>query len=116
MGKFLDQSGVAHLISLIKAAFVAKENGKGLSTNDYDAVAKGKVDAIPANPKYTDTTYTSKSAADGGTEVSLVTTGEKYSWNNKGSYSKPSGGIPASDLSAAVQTSLGKADTALQQH
>jgi len=29
-------------------------------------------------------------------------------------YSKPSGGIPKSDLASAVQTSLGKADTALQ--
>lgn len=37
--------------------FVKKENGKGLSTNDYDNTAKSKVDAIPANPKYTDTTY-----------------------------------------------------------
>lgn len=33
---------------------------------------------------------------------------------NKGTYSKPSGGIPKSDLASAVQTSLGKADTALQ--
>ncbi len=33
---------------------------------------------------------------------------------NSGTYSKPSGGIPASDLTAAVQTSLGKADTSLQ--
>ena len=32
----------------------------------------------------TDTTYSSKSAASGGTDVSLVTTGEKYTWNNKG--------------------------------
>ena len=32
-----------------------------------------------------------------------------------GTYSKPSGGIPASDLSAAAQTSLGKADTAYQK-
>lgn len=32
----------------------------------------------------------------------------------KGTYSKPSGGIPKTDLSSAVQTSLGKADTALQ--
>ena len=31
-----------------------------------------------------------------------------------GTYSKPSGGIPASDLASAVQTSLGKADSALQ--
>lgn len=30
-----------------------------------------------------DTTYTSKSATEDGAEVSLVTTGEKYTWNNK---------------------------------
>lgn len=30
----------------------------------------------------TDTTYESKSAASGGTAESLVTTGEKYTWNN----------------------------------
>lgn len=33
---------------------------------------------------------------------------------NTGTYSKPSGGIPKSDLSSAVQTSLGKADTSIQ--
>lgn len=33
---------------------------------------------------------------------------------NSGTYSKPSGGIPKSDLDPAVQTSLDKADTALQ--
>lgn len=31
-------------------------------------------------------------------------------------YQKPSKGIPASDLASSVQTSLGKADTALQEH
>jgi hypothetical protein len=35
---------------------------------------------------------------------------------NTGTYSKPSGGIPKSDLASAVQTSLEKADTALQNH
>ena len=33
---------------------------------------------------------------------------------NTGTYSKPSDGIPKTDLESAVQTSLGKADTALQ--
>lgn len=33
---------------------------------------------------------------------------------NTGTYSKPAGGIPKTDLSDAVQASLGKADTALQ--
>lgn len=129
---------------------------------------------VPSNAVFTDTTYESKTAASGGTDLSLVTTGEKYRWNTKdipaggtagqvlaktsntdyatewvdqsgggtfdyddltdkpsinnvtlsgnktaadlglGTYSKPSGGIPASDLASAVQTSLGKADTALQ--
>lgn len=58
----------------------------------------------------------SKPAASDGTTLSLVTTGEKYTWNNKGTYSKPSTGIPKTDLASAVQTSLDKADTALQSH
>ena len=44
----------------------------------------------------TDTTYSSKTAASGGTDISLCTTGEKYTWNDKqskvgklGSTSKP---------------------------
>lgn len=39
------------------AGKVDKADGKGLSTNDYTDAAKAKVDAIPANPKYTDTVY-----------------------------------------------------------
>lgn len=35
---------------------------------------------------------------------------------NTGTYSKPSSGIPKTDLASEVQTSLGKADTALQSH
>ena len=50
----------------------------------------------------TDTTYESKAAASGGTDLSLVTTGEKYTWNSKGTYSKPSGGIPDSDIASAA--------------
>lgn len=36
--------------------------------------------------------------------------------NLSSKYTKPSAGIPKTDLAAAVQTSLGKADTALQSH
>lgn len=42
----------------------------------------------------------------------FVTTSEKTAWNSK--YDKPSSGIPKTDLASSVQTSLGKADTALQ--
>ena len=38
---------------------------------------------IGSSPKFTDTTYESKTAASGGTDVSLCTTGEKYTWNAK---------------------------------
>ena len=44
----------------------------------------------------------------------FVTASDKENWNAKGTYSKPSGGIPKSDLSSIVQTSLEKADSALQ--
>ena len=40
------------------------------------------------------------------------TSAQITAWNAK--YDKPSGGIPKTDLASAVQTSLGKADTALQ--
>ena len=41
----------------LEANKVTKETGKGLSSNDYTDSAKNKVDAIPKNPKYTDTIY-----------------------------------------------------------
>lgn len=49
---------------------------------------------------------------DTNTTNKFTNTTEKSSWNAK--YDKPSEGIPSTDLSSAVQTSLGKADTALQ--
>lgn len=48
-----------------------------------------------------------KGNGNGG--VTSATAGTDY-----GTYSKPSGGIPSTDMTEAVQTSLGKADTALQ--
>lgn len=68
---------------------------------------------VPSDAVFTDTTYSSLTAADGGTDVSLVTTGEKYLWNAK--YDKPSGGIPATDLAQAVQDLLTLAGTAYQK-
>lgn len=50
---------------------------------------------------------------------SAVTESTVSGWGftkNTGTYSKPSTGIPKTDLASAVQTSLGKADTALQSH
>ena len=46
--------------------------------------------------------------------VKHVTAAERTAWNAK--YGKPNSGIPKGDLAEDVQTSLSKADTALQQH
>ena len=57
----------------VDSLFVRKEAGKGLSTNDYDNSAKAKVDAIPADPKYTDTVYTHpESGVEAGTYKSVT--------------------------------------------
>jgi len=52
------------------------------STGNLQATQLNGV-TIGSSPKFTDTTYSSQAAASGGTAVSLVTTGEKYTWNNK---------------------------------
>lgn len=71
----------------------------------------------------TDTTYTSKAAASGGTDVSLVTTGEKATWNAKtsnagtitgitmnGSSKGTSGVVDLGTVITAHQDISGKAD------
>lgn len=55
-------------------------------------------------------------AQAGPAAVTEQTVAEWGFTKNTGTYSKPDSGIPKSDLTQAVQTSLGKADTALQQH
>ena len=47
------------------------------------AIAVEKSDITGLGIPGQDTTYESKSAVSGGTDVSLVTTGEKYTWNSK---------------------------------
>ncbi len=79
----------------------------------------------------TDATKVTKSTTNGNIKINDVETtvythpsshsiaevsGLQTALDGKGTYSKPSGGIPKSDLASAVQTSLGKADTALQSH
>lgn len=47
-------------------------------------------------------------------DVDISTNRQVINTRAVGTYSKPSGGIPASDLASGVQTSLGNADTAVQ--
>lgn len=55
-------------------------------------------------------THSNKSVLDG------ITANDITNWNNKGTYTKPNTGIPKTDLSDVVQSSLSKADSALQEH
>ena len=52
------------------------------------------------------------------TKTSQLTNDSGYATTSQvnAKYTKPSGGIPKTDLASDVQTSLGKADTALQSH
>lgn len=52
----------------------------------------------------------------GGTSSQFLKADGSVDSTAYGTYSKPSGGIPKTDLASAVQTSLDKADTALQSH
>ncbi len=59
--KLVTLTGIQALAKRLKDEIgtkVSAVNGKCLSTNDYTTAAKKKVDAIPANPKYTDTVTT----------------------------------------------------------
>ena len=61
---------------------------------------------VPADAVFTDTTYENKAAASGGSDVSLVTTGEKYAWNNK--VDKVTGkGLSTNDYTDEDKTAVG---------
>lgn len=59
----------------------------GSTTSRQYAVGLDSSGYLSVNIPWTNTTYESKAAASGGTAVSLVTTGEKYIWNNKSDFS-----------------------------
>ena len=84
-------------------------------TLHFTADEKTKLAGIEANAN--NYTHPSSHAATMITEDSthrFVKDTDKATWNTK--YDKPSSGIPKTDLASAVQTSLEKADTALQAH
>jgi len=84
--------------SLVAAINEAAQGGGGGGTSDYtDLTNKPSINSVELSGN--------KTAA----QLSLATAAEVAA-----KYTKPSTGIPASDLASAVQTSLGKADTAIQ--
>ena len=77
----------------------------------------GKMDKVTLATVATSGSYNDLSNKP--TIPSAVTESTVSGWGftkNTGTYSKPSGGIPKTDLASTIQTSLDKADTALQSH
>ena len=77
----------------------------------------GKMDKVTLAKVATSGSY--NDLTDKPTIPSEVTESTVSGWGftkNTGTYSKPSAGIPKSDLASAVQASLDKADTALQSY
>lgn len=77
-----------------------------LAANTKYKLTAGGSTYIFTTPPDNNTTYESKSAASGGTAVSLCTTGEKYTWNNKSNLAIGTTGTTAAAGNHTHTTSL----------
>lgn len=102
----------------ITQANITSWNNKQNAISDLSTIRSGaSAGATAVQPSDLATVATSGSYNDLSNKPSEVTESTVSNWGftkNTGTYSKPSGGIPKTDLASAVQTSLGKADTAIQ--
>lgn len=78
---------------------VSTSERKKLSNNPSQVNGHSVQSDVPSNAKFTDTTYSSLAAKSGGSDVSLVTTGEKYTWNSKTSNTGTLTGIKMNGVS-----------------
>lgn len=77
-GKYDDLSGKPTIPSVGDGTITINQAGKKIGSFTVNQSGNTTIDLTDS-----DTTYTSKSAVSGGTDVSLVTTGEKATWNAK---------------------------------
>ena len=115
-------------IESLQSDKVDKEQGKGLSEANFTNQEKSKLDALPTRQELTaeealkadkSDTYTKAQvdSALGGKQDTINDLATIRSGSAAGAtaYQKPGTGIPESDMSEGVQTSLGKADSAFQK-
>ena len=103
-----------HVTTTQKAAWSAKYDkpADGIPKTDLASAVQTSLNkADTALQEHQDISELTNHVANGGVHV---TNDDKTAWNAK--YDKPTSGIPKTDLASSVQTSLGKADTALQEH
>lgn len=83
------------------------QEGPYYTKNETETLLNNKQNEITSSNKLNSDLVNDENQTNKFVTASNITT-----WNGK--YTKPSGGIPKTDLASDVQTSLGKADTALQ--
>lgn len=74
--KYLSEAGLRHLWERIRASFVAREEGKGLSSNDYTDGEKAKLASL-------------EPGRDGATFTPSVSASGELSWTNDAGLPNP---------------------------
>ena len=103
-----------HVTALQKTAWTAKYDkpSGGIPKSDLASSVQSSLDkADSALQQHQDISVLTAHVANNNVHV---TADQKTTWSAK--YDKPADGIPKTDLASGVQTSLNKADTALQEH
>lgn len=81
MAKYLNDTGLAYFYEKLKAVFVKKESGKGLSTNDYTTTEKNKLSGIASGAEVNQNAFSNVKvgsttvAADGKTDTLTLAAG-----------------------------------------
>jgi hypothetical protein len=75
MNKYLDDSGLSYFYGKLLQTFAAQANLATVATSGSynDLTNTPTIPTVPSN----------ETASSGGNTLSVVTTGEKYTWNNK---------------------------------
>lgn len=122
MANYLDKDGVIFLWGKIKGKFVAKESGKGLSTNDYTTTEKNKLAGIATNANNYNLPTASSTVLGGvkvGTNLSIsngVLNAKDTTYGNmKGATASADGAsglVPAPTQSSGIQYLTNKGEWA----
>lgn len=110
MAKYLDSDGVLYLWNKIKSAFVKKESGKGLSTNDFTTALMNKLNGIASGANnYVHPSYTSR--ASGLYKIVVDATGHISQTALVTKADITALGIPAQDTKITVDTAMSATST-----
>lgn len=108
-----------NIVTVLENSIANKQDIIADLTTIREGASKGVTAVQPSSLSDVATTGSYNDLTDKPTIPSAVTESTVSGWGftkNTGTYSKPNGGIPKTDLDDNVQESLNKADTALQSY